>query len=196
MISKLFIPKLGMTMEKATIAEWRYRHGDRVEKDAPVVVIDTEKVANELEAPAAGRLVIVASVGEELPCGAIVGFIAETDEEFAEAARSTGQGAAAQVASSQAGEPPWPEGAAPSAGGSTSSGAASPRSSRSGRMRGSTAAPPSKRSGATTTSRAGSDASTAQPIRQSQPSGRTTGSITRPSLPRILCRWYSPSISR
>ena len=58
MITKLFIPKLGMTMEKATIAQWRYRHGDRVEKDAPVLVIDTEKVANEIEAPVAGRLVM------------------------------------------------------------------------------------------------------------------------------------------
>jgi pyruvate dehydrogenase E2 component (dihydrolipoamide acetyltransferase)/2-oxoglutarate dehydrogenase E2 component (dihydrolipoamide succinyltransferase) len=92
MITKLFIPKLGMTMEKATIAEWRYRHGDRVEKDAPVLVIDTEKVANEIEAPTAGRLVIVAAAGEELPCGAVVGYIAETDEEFAQAA---GQGAPA-----------------------------------------------------------------------------------------------------
>ncbi|HEX8961216.1 MAG TPA: dihydrolipoamide acetyltransferase family protein [Geobacteraceae bacterium] len=86
MITKLFIPKLGMTMEKATIAEWRYRHGDRVEKDTPILVIDTEKVANEIEAPVAGRLVIVASAGEELPCGAIVGYIAETDEEFKQAA--------------------------------------------------------------------------------------------------------------
>jgi pyruvate/2-oxoglutarate dehydrogenase complex dihydrolipoamide acyltransferase (E2) component len=108
MISKLFIPKLGMTMEKATIAEWRYRHGDRVEKDAPVLVIDTEKVANELEAPAAGRLVIAASVGEELPCGAVVGFVAETEEEFAEAVRQAKvdapAGGAAQVASSNGGE--------------------------------------------------------------------------------------------
>lgn len=96
MITKLFIPKLGMTMEKATIAEWRYRHGDRVEKDAPVLVIDTEKVANEIEAPTAGKLVIVAAVGEELPCGDVVGYIAETEEEFAQAEK--GGAAATQLA--------------------------------------------------------------------------------------------------
>ncbi len=35
---------------------------------------------------------------------------------------------------------------------------------------------------------AGKDASTALPIRQSHPSGRTTGSIQRPARPRKLCR--------
>ncbi len=111
MITKLFIPKLGMTMEKATIAEWRYRHGDRVEKDAPVLVIDTEKVANEIEAPTAGRLVIVASVGEELPCGAVVGYIAETEEAFAQAEKGgvpATQSADAVTTAIETGEPTPP----------------------------------------------------------------------------------------
>ena len=82
MLVKLFIPKLGMTMEKATIAEWRYNDGDTVEKDSTVLVIDTEKVANDIEAPVSGKLVINAAVGEELPCGAIIGYIAETREEY------------------------------------------------------------------------------------------------------------------
>ena len=45
------------------------------------------ELVHELEAPAAGRLVIAAKPGQELPCGAVVGFIAETEEEFAEAER-------------------------------------------------------------------------------------------------------------
>jgi len=111
MITKLFIPKLGMTMEKATIAEWRYRHGDRVEKDAPVLVIDTEKVANEIEAPVAGKLVIVASSGEELPCGAVVGYIADTEEEFAQAEKGGApaiQSADTAPAAPETGEPAQP----------------------------------------------------------------------------------------
>ena len=44
----------------------------------------------------------------------------------------------------------------------------------------------------TTTSRAGKLARAAMPIRQSQPSGRTAGSIARPSRPRQLCRFHSP----
>ena len=93
MIVKLFIPKLGMTMEKATIAEWRYKDGDQVEKDSTVLVIDTEKVANDIEAPVSGKLVVTAAVGEELPCGAIIGYIAETQEEYE--AEKDGAGASA-----------------------------------------------------------------------------------------------------
>lgn len=83
MITKLFIPKLGMTMEKATIAEWYFKDGDQVEKDTPVLLIDTEKVANDIETPVSGKLVITASVGEELPCGEIIGYIVDTEEEYA-----------------------------------------------------------------------------------------------------------------
>lgn len=93
MIVKLFIPKLGMTMEKATIAEWLYKDGDQVEKDSAVLVIDTEKVANDIEAPVSGKLVITAEMGEELPCGAIIGYIAETQAEY-----ETAKGASGSVA--------------------------------------------------------------------------------------------------
>jgi pyruvate/2-oxoglutarate dehydrogenase complex dihydrolipoamide acyltransferase (E2) component len=84
MIAKIFIPKLGMTMEKATIAEWQFRDGDSVQKDSPILVIDTEKVASEIEAPISGKLAIDASAvpGAELPCGAVIGYVAETQEEY------------------------------------------------------------------------------------------------------------------
>ncbi|MBU5613816.1 dihydrolipoamide acetyltransferase family protein [Geomonas azotofigens] len=115
MLTKLFIPKLGMTMEKATVAEWRYRQGDRVEKDAPVLVIDTEKVANEIEAPVAGKLVIVAAVGDEVPCGEVVGYIAETEEEYAQALKGgAGSASTAPAAAETGGGEPVPA-AAPAA---------------------------------------------------------------------------------
>ena len=82
MITNLFIPKLGMTMESATIAEWCFNDGDNVEKDSVILVIDTEKTANDIEAPASGKLVISANVGDELPCGNIIGYIAETQAEY------------------------------------------------------------------------------------------------------------------
>lgn len=96
MIAKIFIPKLGMTMEKATVAEWLYRDGDDVEQGSSVLVIDTEKTANEIEASIGGKLVIDAEVGVELPCGAIVGYIAETQEEY-DAAK--GGGTSSSIAS-------------------------------------------------------------------------------------------------
>jgi pyruvate/2-oxoglutarate dehydrogenase complex dihydrolipoamide acyltransferase (E2) component len=78
----IFIPKLGMTMEEATIAEWTAADGDRVEKNQIILVIDTEKVAHEMESPASGFLVILADSGEIHPCGAVVGKLAETKEEY------------------------------------------------------------------------------------------------------------------
>jgi pyruvate dehydrogenase E2 component (dihydrolipoamide acetyltransferase)/2-oxoglutarate dehydrogenase E2 component (dihydrolipoamide succinyltransferase) len=71
-----------MTMEEATIAEWKANDGDMVEKDQIVLVIDTEKVAHEMESPASGFLVILAEPGQVHPCGAVVGKLAETKEEY------------------------------------------------------------------------------------------------------------------
>ena len=78
----IFIPKLGMTMEEATIAEWKANDGDMVEKDQIILVIDTEKVAHEMESPASGFLVILAEAGQVHPCGAVIGKLAETKEEY------------------------------------------------------------------------------------------------------------------
>jgi pyruvate dehydrogenase E2 component (dihydrolipoamide acetyltransferase) len=79
----IFIPKLGMTMEKATIVEWRVNDGDWAEKDTIILVIETEKVAQEMESPASGFLVILAEPGQVHPCGAVIGKLAETKEEYA-----------------------------------------------------------------------------------------------------------------
>jgi len=101
MITKLFIPKLGMTMESATIADWCFNDGDNVEKDSVILVIDTEKTANDIEAPASGKLVITANVGDELPCGDIIGYIAETQAEYGSLKAGASTDAVTAVASSQ-----------------------------------------------------------------------------------------------
>lgn len=82
MIKNLFIPKLGMTMEKGTISEWVARDGDRVKEEQVVLILETEKVAHELVAPIAGILSIFGKTGEEYLCGTVVGVIAETQEEY------------------------------------------------------------------------------------------------------------------
>jgi pyruvate dehydrogenase E2 component (dihydrolipoamide acetyltransferase) len=82
LIKNIFIPKLGMTMEKGTIAEWVAKDGDQVSEGQVVLVLDTEKVSHEVEAPGAGILAVFGKEGIEYPCGAIVGIIAETPEEY------------------------------------------------------------------------------------------------------------------
>jgi len=78
----LYIPKLGMTMKQAKVAEWRAKQGDWVEKGSVVLIIETEKVTHEIEAEVSGFLVILAQVGDELPVGEVAGMLAETQEEF------------------------------------------------------------------------------------------------------------------
>ena len=82
MIKNLFIPKLGMTMEKGRIAQWKANDGDQVQAEQVVLVLETEKVAHEIAAPISGILAILAQAGDEFPCGTVVGVLAETAQEY------------------------------------------------------------------------------------------------------------------
>ena len=82
MANEIFMPKLGMTMEQGKVAEWKAKEGDWVEKDQVVLVIETEKVTQEIQAEYAGFLMIAADVGETIPCGGSLGMLAETKEEL------------------------------------------------------------------------------------------------------------------
>lgn len=82
MAHDIFIPKLGMTMEKATIAEWMAKDGEMVKQNQVILIIDTEKVATEMESPASGFLVQLAEPGQVHPCGAVIAKIAETKQEY------------------------------------------------------------------------------------------------------------------
>jgi pyruvate/2-oxoglutarate dehydrogenase complex dihydrolipoamide acyltransferase (E2) component len=50
------LPKWGQSMEEATIVEWLKKTGDRVDRDEPICVVETDKVDAEVLAPAAGTL--------------------------------------------------------------------------------------------------------------------------------------------
>ncbi|MBI5594323.1 MAG: 2-oxo acid dehydrogenase subunit E2 [Deltaproteobacteria bacterium] len=82
MIKNIFIPKLGMTMEKGRIAQWKANDGDRVQAEQLVLILETEKVAHEITAPISGLLVVLGNAGDEYPCGTVVGVVAETAQEY------------------------------------------------------------------------------------------------------------------
>ncbi len=72
------MPKLGETMTAGTVVRWLAREGDRVERDEPLVVIETDKVELEIPAPSSGRLAqIVHDDGSECPVGTVIGLIAD-----------------------------------------------------------------------------------------------------------------------
>lgn len=82
MAIRIDMPQLGLTMETGTILQWLKAEGERVEKGQPIVLIQTDKVEYEVEAPAAGTvLTIAAKEGAELPVGSLMGVIGQPGED-------------------------------------------------------------------------------------------------------------------
>ena len=67
------VPKLSATMETVKVLRWLKQVGDRVAMGEPLVELETDKAAMEVESPAEGTLEeILGAEGEELPVGAIL----------------------------------------------------------------------------------------------------------------------------
>jgi len=82
MATRLDMPQLGLTMEKGTILQWLRAEGEMVQKGQPVVLIQTEKVEYEVEAPTAGMLLkVITKEGVELPVGGLMGILGQPGED-------------------------------------------------------------------------------------------------------------------
>ena len=77
-INAVTMPKWGIEMTEGTIANWRVGEGQPVERGAEILDVETDKIVNAVEAPAAGVLRrILARDGETHAVGALIGVIAE-----------------------------------------------------------------------------------------------------------------------
>jgi pyruvate/2-oxoglutarate dehydrogenase complex dihydrolipoamide acyltransferase (E2) component len=65
----LRLPKIGMEMTEAVLARWLVDDGAMVDKGQPLYEMETDKVTNEIESPAPGRLRRVALEGETYQVG-------------------------------------------------------------------------------------------------------------------------------
>jgi 2-oxoglutarate dehydrogenase E2 component (dihydrolipoamide succinyltransferase) len=74
-VIELKVPAAGESITSANVAKWRKKDGEQVVKGEVLVTLETDKVSNELEAPAAGRLKIITPEGEEVSIGAIIATI-------------------------------------------------------------------------------------------------------------------------
>ncbi|MHA1386476.1 MAG: 2-oxo acid dehydrogenase subunit E2, partial [Candidatus Helarchaeota archaeon] len=82
-ITKMIMPKLGMTMEKGTIIKWLKKEGDAIKKGEDILEIETDKVTIKVEAPASGVLrKIIAKEKTVVPIGRTIAVIADLDEEI------------------------------------------------------------------------------------------------------------------
>jgi len=56
MPTPFIMPKMDMDQESVYISEWLKKEGEQVEKGEPVIIIETDKITSEVEAPASGKL--------------------------------------------------------------------------------------------------------------------------------------------
>ncbi|MDE2403641.1 MAG: lipoyl domain-containing protein [Sphingomonadales bacterium] len=76
MSTVLTIPKLEMSMVEGTLAEWKVADGAAVNEGDVIYVLETDKTARDIEAPASGTLTIKAAAGETYDVGTEIGEIA------------------------------------------------------------------------------------------------------------------------
>jgi 2-oxoisovalerate dehydrogenase E2 component (dihydrolipoyl transacylase) len=75
------LPDIGEGIAEAEIVAWHVAPGDRVEEDAPLADMMTDKATVEMESPVAGRIVSIAGqVGDMIPIGSAL-VVIETDGE-------------------------------------------------------------------------------------------------------------------
>ena len=82
MIRELILPQLAMGMSEGTIVEWAVAEGALVQREQPLVAIETEKVVTDLPSPYTGYVHQVVKRGDTLPVEKPMGYIAETEEEY------------------------------------------------------------------------------------------------------------------
>ena len=64
------MPKLGLSMTEGLIAEWLVAPGDEVAAGQVLFVVETDKISNEIEAPAPGRIVsLLIGAGDTVDVG-------------------------------------------------------------------------------------------------------------------------------
>jgi len=96
MIHKVTLPKLGQTVESATIERWVKHEGDAVAKGDVLCEITTDKATLEVESFFKGTLLkVVKGEGEELPVGALIAVVGDPGDEVPADVASEASAAAA-----------------------------------------------------------------------------------------------------
>ena len=69
--ARIVMPKLGLSMTEGLLAEWLVGPGDEVAAGQVLFVVETDKISNEVEAPAPGRILsLLVAAGDTVDVGA------------------------------------------------------------------------------------------------------------------------------
>jgi len=82
---KIQMPKLGESVQEATITKWFVKEGDRIEEDEPLFEVATDKVDSEIPSPVDGIIKkIFYPLNALVPVGEIVAIITTEDDDSSE----------------------------------------------------------------------------------------------------------------
>ena len=73
---EVLLPKLGFSMNEGVLVEWLVPDGAMIKEGQPLYALESEKSVQEIEAPGAGVLKIVAAPGQTYEVGTLLGTIA------------------------------------------------------------------------------------------------------------------------
>lgn len=100
-------PPLGVSVFTGILAEWKVAPGETIAKDQAILVIETDKVSNDVLASAGGVLdAIQVQVGEVVEPEQVLGYIETSGERTATVAAPAAKPAAAEVNGKTATPPP------------------------------------------------------------------------------------------
>jgi 2-oxoglutarate dehydrogenase E2 component (dihydrolipoamide succinyltransferase) len=103
---EIIMPKMGESIEEATITNWFVKEGDRVTEDDLLLEIATDKVDSEIPSPVEGIVKkILFKLDDVVPVGTVIAVIDMDDGESAapEASATPGEESSAEVLSEDTG---------------------------------------------------------------------------------------------
>ncbi len=78
MLQEVLLPRLGQTVEEASIDKWRAREGDRIRKGDILLEITTDKATLEVESYWEGTVLkLLYAAGETVPVEAVIAYIGD-----------------------------------------------------------------------------------------------------------------------
>ena len=84
-ITPIVMPKWGLSMAEGTVVSWLVEEGTEITVGLPILEVETDKIANAVEAPDPGLLRRrIAAAGEVLPVKALLGVMAPAEVSDAE----------------------------------------------------------------------------------------------------------------
>ena len=107
MAIEMIMPKVDMDQETGTVIEWLKTEGQEVEEGETILVIETDKIAIDVESPGTGILGgISANPGDVIPIGTVIAYVLEEGEEAPAAPAAASPVSEAAPVAVQADEPP------------------------------------------------------------------------------------------